>query len=69
MRVKDKLKLDCKAIDKAILEIKELQIKYRSEETIFIYHALSEALNTIGWSYAKLLEDEELKEKELGNER
>ena len=49
------MKINRKKIDKAILDIKILQQKYAKVETMFIYHALDDALKTIGWSYARLL--------------
>jgi len=44
-----------KKIDKAILEIKTLQIKYCKADTIVVYHALDSALKQLGWDYAELL--------------
>jgi hypothetical protein len=48
--------LNRKKVDKAILEIKNLQQKYSSPDTIIVYHALDTALNQLGWDYAGLLE-------------
>ena len=49
------MKINKKKIDKAILEIKILQLKYCHPKTMFIYHSLDTALKEIGWAYAKLL--------------
>ena len=53
------MKLNRKKIDKAILEITQLKIKYAKVDTIFICHALDMALKKIGWDYATLLELED----------
>lgn len=46
-----------KKIQQAILEIKQLQIKYSKVDTIIVYHALDKALNKLGWDFAILLEN------------
>lgn len=45
------MKINRKKINKAILEIKQLGIKYDKADTMFICHALDEALKKIGWDY------------------
>jgi hypothetical protein len=52
------MKVNRKKIDNAILDIKKMQMKYCKVETMFIYHCLDKALNSIGWTYAELLEME-----------
>jgi hypothetical protein len=55
MKVNKKI-CNTKKIDKAILEIKTLQIKYgKNPDTIIVYHALDSALKQLGWDYAELL--------------
>ena len=44
-----------KKIDKAILDIKTLQVKYSKADTIIVYRALDSALKQLGWDYAGLL--------------
>ena len=59
------MKLDRELIDKAILDIKKLQLKYCKRETMFVAHRLGEALNKIGWNYAEFIA-EELVEEVMG---
>jgi len=47
-----------KKIQQAILEIKQLQLKYSKVDTIIVYHALDRALDKLGWDFAGLLERE-----------
>jgi len=49
------MRINTKLINKAILDIKNLQQKYSKVETMFIYHELDDALKKIGWTYAELL--------------
>jgi len=52
---KNNMKLNTKKIDKAILEIQKLKIKYARVDTMIVYHALDKALKKLGWDYANLL--------------
>lgn len=52
------MRINRKKIDKAILEIKQMKDKYATLDTMFICHALDEALKKIGWDYAELLQGE-----------
>ena len=53
-----KLDIPTKIIDRAIMEIGKMKIKYsKYPSTMFIYKALDEVEKTIGWNYAKLLEE------------
>lgn len=49
--------IDEKKINEAILEITQLKIKYTKIGTMFVCHALDEALKKLGWDFAKLLEN------------
>ena len=53
------MKVNKKKINKAILEIQQLQIKYCKVDTMFICHALHSASGKIGWDYASLLKQSE----------
>ena len=46
--------LNKKKIQDAILEIKQLQIKYCKADTTIVYRALDKALNKLGWDLAIL---------------
>ena len=49
------MKINKKLVDKAILEITNLKLKYAHLDTMFICHRLDEALSKIGWDYSEFL--------------